>query len=239
MILDPNDQTLPLNPDGIWDYDEDSQYDPNTNLWGWWQLELTCNISDNVNCDQPLLPGDNPVCTNPNSNACWPSGKIKVSLKSTIPPGAYTIPYTVNTVGGTTLNTANVSIDVPGTPLAYPVIYAQNIVLGDCNLPGSGWLTFPFDMMPYIINYGGGTLLPTTIDLKPDTPELDKTVTVINYYNSSTLTFTVDNAGMLTLVNPDDLSIYFNNELFKFTIQDNNGVTSNIGTTFSGEGGCS
>jgi hypothetical protein len=233
LILDPNDQTLPLNPDALWEYDYEAQYDTNSNVWGWWSLELTCNISDNVNCTQPDLPGDNPVCANPGSNACWPSGKIKVSLKGGIPSNAYTIPYTVDTIGGDNLNTANVGIEIPSIPLAPSAIYAQDFPLGDCNLPGDGWQMFPFDMMPYITNYGGGTLLPATIDLNPDTPELDKSVTVINYHNSSTLTFTVDNTGALTLVNPSDLNIYFNNNLFQFTIMDSNGSISNIGTTFT------
>jgi hypothetical protein len=234
LILDPNDQTLPLNPDALWEYDVDAQHDTNTNVWGWWMLELTCDlVNDNANCDPPLYPNEPPVCANPGNGTCWPSGRVRVSMKSTIAPGTYTVPYTVDTLGGETLNTATITTEVPGTPPESPVIYAQNFPLGDCNAPGLGWNIFPFDMMPYITNHGLGTLLPATIDLDPGTPTLDKSVSLPNPYNTSVITFTVDNSGQLSLNNPDNLSINFYNNLFMFTIQDNNGTISNIGTTFS------
>ena len=228
LILDPNDQTLPLNPDDIWNDVIYIQSDSNTNLWGWWQLELTCNVSDLVNCLPPGPLDDHPICSNPGNGTCWPSGKVKVSLKNTIPAGTYTIPYTVDTVGGTPLNTATISIEVPGTPPEPPIIGARDIYIGDC----SGWGFFPQDLMSLITYGGSGTLLPSTIDLLPDTPELDKSITVTEP-GGEVYTFTVDNDGILTLDNLNNpISGWGINGIFKFTIMDSGGMMSNVGLAY-------
>jgi hypothetical protein len=227
LILDPNDQTLPLNPDALWEYDYDAQYDTNTNVWGWWALELTCNESDIANCDSPGPLDDDPICTNPGGGTCWPSGKIRVSLKNTAPSGVYSIPYTVDTVGGLPSNTATVTIEVPDTQPDPPLIYAQNFNVAIC----FDWEPFPIDIMSYITYNGSGTLLPETIDLIPDTPELDRSVT-INDPSGEVFIFTVDNNGLLTVDNiGNSFSWGFGwSGVFHYTIMDSNGIISNTGT---------
>ena len=84
-----------------------------------------------------------------------------------------------------------------------------------------------------LITYGGsGTLLPSTIDLLPDTPELDKSITVTEP-GGEVYTFTVDNDGILTLDNLNNpISGWGINGIFKFTIMDSNGMMSNVGLAY-------
>lgn len=216
LILDPNDQTMP-DPNDYWI--------DNPNIWGMWYLELTCDPNDTDHCDVDM--DDTAYCTDPLGNSCWPSGDVVVYLYGRAAPGNYSIQYTVNTLSGKQFIPATITVTVPEPPVPNPIT-----ALGDTfNSSSCGeWpiADFAVDLMGYVSTTGDGTLLPSSIDLDPSTPEIDKVITV---YSTSVptnyITFTVDENGIVTMTNPQGgVPGNSGDYTFLYTISDSDDFTS-------------
>lgn len=219
LILDPEDQTMP-DPNDWWDA---------PNVWGYWFLDLTCDIGDTDHCGNSPDPGDlTPNCSDPSGGTCWPTGEVFVHINSLATPGEYTIQYTVTTQSGVHLSPATITVTVLPPPEPSPITATgDEFYSGSC----SEWPTadFVIDLMDYVSTTGSGTLLPTTIDLNPTTPEIDSSITVYRSgYPTDYITFTVDTNGIVTMTSPmSGQPGNYDNYTFSFTIRDTDDFKSN------------
>lgn len=118
--------------------------------------------------------------------------------------------------------------ETPVEPTYTITAEGDSIMLGSCN----DWVPEDFggvDLMPFFTTEGTGVLLPETIDLIPDTPERDTSVTSSMPWGS--ITFTVDDNGIVTMTEPSsgqpgNSAMYG----FDFTITDSNNVVSEVGS---------
>ena len=227
LILDPNNPTPPNSPGAPgfpgWE-----------NVWGYWSLEMTCDINDLLNCvDNDPSPVVEPYCISVDWSGCWPNGSVNMSFNSNTQPGVYSIQYTVNTQSGAPLTPATITVTVPEPPEPpepSPILAGSDTLFQeDCDSWPVG--LFSVDLMDYISTTGTGTLLPGTIDLIPSTPGIDTTVTIYNpFYPADFATLTVDYNGIVTMTLPTGGSPGYDNDYtFNFTIRDSDDFLSNEG----------
>lgn len=230
LILDPNNPIPPATPGFPGNPDWD-------NVWGSWQLVLTCDIEDTDHCGTD--PGDNIVCTDPSDGTCWPTGEVMVYFSSQAEPGDYTIQYTVNTESGATLIPATITVTVPDTPPLFTVITGSEVNdFGGCDV----WPPdFSLDLMDgsFFSTDGPGTLLANTIDLDPDTPGRQTSITIYDEGDGDNyVTYTVDDNGILTMTTPQSEYEGFNTYILYITIQDSNGFSPVSPATYTRSPGC-
>ena len=230
LILDPNNPTPPTTP-----------YSPDNpdwaNVWGRWSLGLTCDLDDIDHCG--MDPGDNIVCYDPSGGTCWPNGDVSVYLNSSAQPGVYTIQYTVNTQSGIPLIPATITVTVPETVGPSPITsYSVDGYSNGCDV----WPNdFSLDLMDgsFFSTTGPGTLLANTIDLDPGTPGQQTTITI---YDEDTqekyVTYTVDNAGILTMTTPQSEYEGYNTYILNITIFDSNGFAPDTPATYTRNPAC-
>jgi hypothetical protein len=209
-ILDPNNQTPP---------------DPNappgplpSNVWGYWELVLTCDTVNGTTCG--LGPSFENFCLDTSSTDCYPTGSVTVFITTNAPAETtITIPYTVNSVSHGNLGTAIISVNTGAHITATDGI---EYLTGTCGSEpwDPGW---SFNIMTHVSTTGTSPLLISTIDLDPDTPGIQSSVTFGT--GLSQTTYSVDGSGVVTLIEPADHPYYG----FSYTIQDANGSISNIG----------
>jgi len=208
-ILDPNDQTPPdpFAPPGP----------PASNVWGYWELELTCDNVNGTTCGEG--PDLVKFCLDTSSTDCYPTGRVSVFINTNAPSETtITIPYTVDSVSHGNLGTALISINTGAHIIATDGI---DYLTGSCGSDpwDPGW---SFDVMANVSTDGTSPLLISTIDLDPDTPGIQSSVTF--GAGLSKTTYSVDGSGVVTLVEPADHPYYG----FRYTIQDADGSISNI-----------
>jgi hypothetical protein len=227
LILDPNNPIPPSSPG--WPGNPGWE-----NVWGYWSLEMTCDINDLLNCvDNGPGPEVEPYCISVDWSGCWPSGNVDLSFNSDAQPGVYSIQYTVNTQSGISLIPATITATVPEPPeppVPSPILAGSDILFqAECDNWPVG--LFTVDLMDYVSTTGTGTLLPGTIDLIPSTPEIDTTVTIYNpSFPANFATLVVDSNGIVTMTPPTGgFPGYDNNYTFRFTIRDSDDFLSNEG----------
>ncbi len=216
LILDPNNQTMP-DPDSSW-------WDA-PNVWGYWYLDLTCDPEDVDHCNIAL--DDSGVCNDPLGGTCWPNGNVGVLLNSRAQPGTYSIPYTVTTQGGIPLTPATITVAIPEPS---PIIAQDSEVEFDACLSDPWGSVWSLDIMPLVSTTGTGALLPSTIDLNPDTPGIQSTVTYGSIEDYNLTTYVVDGNGIVTMTAPvvDEWGERRPSFGFWYTISDDEGHVSNI-----------
>lgn len=230
LILDPNNPTPPATPSFPGNPDWD-------NVWGSWQLVLTCDIEDTDHCGTD--PGDNIVCTDPSDGTCWPTGEVMVYFSSQAEPGDYTIQYTVNTESGATLIPATITVTVPETIGPSPISsYNVDDYSNGCDVWPNN---FSLDLMDgsFFTTTGPGTLLANTIDLDPQTPGRQTTITI--YAEASVenyVTYTVDDNGLLTMTTPQSEFEGYNTYILNITIFDSNGFAPDTPASYTRHPGC-
>jgi len=230
LILDPENPAPPATPNSPGNPDW-------ANVWGYWYLELTCDPDDTDHCGTD--PGDNIVCHDPSGGTCWPNGDVSVYLNSSAQPGVYTIQYTVNTQSGIPLIPATITVTVPETVGPSPITsYSVDGYSNGCDV----WPNdFSLDLMDgsFFSTTGPGTLLANTIDLDPGTPGQQTTITI---YDEDTqekyVTYTVDNAGILTMTTPQSEYEGYNTYILNITIFDSNGFAPDTPATYTRNPAC-
>ncbi len=229
LILDPEGQTLP-DPDSWW-------WDA-PNVWGYWYLDLTCDPEDTEHC--AVYPGDYVACTDPLGGTCWPNGNVIVFFTSRAEPDDYAIDYTVRTQSGVLLTPATITVTLPEPPLGPSPIIGSNVSHNHgCDLWPSD---FSLNLMDgsFFTTSGPGTLLANTIDLDPDTPGRQTSITIYAEYElgSGYITYTVDDTGILTMTTPQSALEGSDTYILYITIQDSNGRTPDIPASYTRIPGC-
>ncbi len=141
-------------------------------------------------------------------------------------PGDYAIPpftYTAQTLGG---NPAPAPATVTILVVAEPepgVVFAQ-----DDQESAGGGCSFEGFTLNLVANDSTttGTIDPTTVDLNPGLPGLQKTVTLD--YQASVFQASVDNSGVVTVTRLSGIDA--DPPTFYYTVQNTNGDVSNVAT---------
>jgi len=203
-----------------------------------WALEFTCDPDDAEHCGTD--PDDSVYCYDPSGGTCWPTGEVSVWFYSSIAqPGTYSIQYTVNTQSGIPLIPATITVTVPETVGPSPITsYSVDGYSNGCDV----WPNdFSLDLMDgsFFTTTGPGTLLANSIDLDPGTPGQQTTITIYAEDSAENyVTYTVDNAGILTMTTPQSEFEGFNTYILDITIQDSNGFAPDAPASYTRYPGC-
>ncbi|NEQ41362.1 MAG: tandem-95 repeat protein, partial [Okeania sp. SIO3I5] len=179
-------------------------------------FNITDNDSDidgNINPDtidlDPDTPGNQKTTTVPEGTFTLDDdGNLTFTPEASF-VGEVTIPYTVADNNNQTSNQANITVEVVNTP---PIATDDN---------ASSEVGVPVTLN--IVNNdidNENDIDPSTIDLDPNTPDIQKTLTV-----PGAGTFTVDEEGNVTFTPVDEFVGEVN---IPYTVADNNGSTSEI-----------
>lgn len=195
---------------GVWEGAGYEIYNPDdeNEQWGYWEINLDCDIWNDDTMD---------------ADECPPTNSVTVRLFSNVPTGVpITIQYSVRTVSGALLAPATITVVKPAPSPITANDSGETYTIGH-NCPAEPWdQNWSLDLMALISTTGSGTLLPGTIDLDEFTPGVQSSVTILN------TTFTVDGNGIVTMTAPTDGDPFnYPSAGFSYQIQDTDGNYSN------------
>lgn len=225
LILDPDNPVPPATPNSPGNPDW-------ANVWGTWSLELTCDPDDTDHCGTNF--DDSLYCIDASAGTCWPTGVVNVYFNNLAEPGTYSIQYTVNTQSGIPLIPATITVTVPEVVEPSPITsYSVDGYSNACDV----WPNdFSLDLMDgsFFSTTGPGTLLANSIDLDPGTPGQQTTITIYAEDSAENyVTYTVDNAGILTMTTPQSEFEGFNTYILDISIQDSNGFAPDVPASYT------